>query len=206
MARYLGPTCKLSRREGTDLFLKSRGNPIENKCRLDQKPGQHGHRKTRESEYAHQLRAKQQVRRMYGILEKQFLNYYFAAEKQKGVTGINLLKMLEQRLDNVVYRMGYGSTRAESRQLVSHKSILVNGKILNIPSYQVQVGDTVEVREKSKKQVRIIAAMSVAEQLGFPKWVEVNAKNLSGVFKRIPDRDELSQEFEEQLVVEFYSK
>ncbi|MBL78764.1 MAG: 30S ribosomal protein S4 [Nitrosomonadaceae bacterium] len=206
MARYLGPTCKLSRREGTDLFLKSRGNPIENKCKLDQIPGQHGHHKSRESEYAHQLRAKQRIRRMYGILEKQFSNYYFAADKRKGVTGVNLLKMLEQRLDNVVYRMGYGSTRAESRQLVSHKAILVNGKTLNIPSYQVQEGDTVEVREKSKKQVRIVAAMSVAEQLGLPKWVEVNVKNLSGVFKRVPDRDELSPELEEQLVIELYSK
>lgn len=206
MARYLGPTCKLSRREGTDLFLKSRGNPIENKCKLDQKPGQHGFQKTRESEYARQLRAKQMIRRMYGILEKQFRNYYAKADKQKGVTGANLLRLLERRLDNVVYRMGYGSTRAESRQLVSHKAIMVNGKILNIPSYEVQEGDTVEVREKSKKQVRIIAAMSVAEELGFPDWMDVDAKKLSGVFKRIPDRDELSPELEEQLVVELYSK
>jgi len=206
MARYLGPTCKLSRREGTDLFLKSRGNPIENKCKLDQIPGQHGQKKSRLSDYANQLRAKQRIRRMYGVLEKQFRNVYKSADKRKGVTGDNLLQMLEQRLDNVVYRMGYGSTRAESRQLVSHKSILVNGKTVNIPSYQVQEGDTVEVREKSKKQVRIIAAMSVCEKLGLPEWVEVNVKNLSGVFKRVPDRDELSTELEEKLVVELYSK
>lgn len=206
MGRYIGPTCKLSRREGTDLFLKSRGNPIENKCKLDQKPGQHGVRNNRESEYARQLRAKQLIRRMYGVLEKQFRNYYIAADKQKGVTGINLLKFLEQRLDNVVYRMGYGSTRAESRQLVSHKAILVNNKIVSIASFQVQEGDTVEVRQKSKKQARIIAAISVAEQMGFPEWMEINSKNLSGVFKRIPDRDELSPELEEQLIVEFYSK
>ena len=206
MARYLGPTCKLSRREGTDLFLKSRGNPIENKCKIDQIPGQHGQKKSRLSDYANQLRAKQRIRRMYGVLEKQFRNVYKSADKRKGVTGDNLLQMLEQRLDNVVYRMGYGSTRAESRQLVSHKAILVNGKNVNIPSYQVQEGDTVEVREKSKKQVRIIAAMSVCENLGLPEWVEVNAKNLSGVFKRVPDRDELSTELEEKLVVELYSK
>jgi small subunit ribosomal protein S4 len=176
MARYLGPTCKLSRREGTDLFLKSRGNPIENKCKIDQIPGQHGQKKSRLSDYANQLRAKQRIRRMYGVLEKQFRNVYKSADKRKGVTGDNLLQMLEQRLDNVVYRMGYGSTRAESRQLVSHKAILVNGKTVNIPSYQVQEGDTVEVREKAKKQVRIIAAMSVCENLGLPEWVEVNAK------------------------------
>lgn len=206
MARYLGPTCKLSRREGTDLFLKSRGNPIENKCKIDQIPGQHGQKKSRLSDYANQLRAKQRIRRMYGVLEKQFRNVYKSADKRKGVTGDNLLQMLEQRLDNVVYRMGYGSTRAESRQLVSHKAILVNGKTVNIPSYQVQEGDTVEVREKSKKQVRIIAAMSVCENLGLPEWVEVNVKNLSGVFKRVPDRDELSTELEEKLVVELYSK
>ena len=206
MARYLGPTCKLSRREGTDLFLKSRGNPIENKCKLDQIPGQHGQKKSRLSDYANQLRAKQRIRRMYGVLEKQFRNVYKSADKRKGVTGDNLLQMLEQRLDNVVYRMGYGSTRAESRQLVSHKAILVNGKTVNIPSYQVQEGDTVEVREKSKKQVRIIAAMSVCEKLGLPEWVEVNVKNLSGVFKRVPDRDELSTELEEKLVVELYAK
>ena len=206
MAKYTGPTCKLSRREGTDLFLKSRGNPIESKCKIDQKPGQHGVRRGRESEYSLQLRAKQRIRRMYGVLEKQFRNYYAASDKKKGATGTNLLHMLEQRLDNVVYRMGFGSTRAESRQLVAHKSILVNGKAVNIPSYQVQEGDVVEVREKSKKQDRIINAMSVAEQLGFPEWMEINVKALSGVFKRIPERDELPSELAEYLVVELYSK
>ena len=206
MAKYTGPTCKLSRREGTDLFLKSRGNPIESKCKIDQKPGQHGVRRGRESEYSLQLRAKQRIRRMYGVLEKQFRNYYAASDKKKGATGTNLLHMLEQRLDNVVYRMGFGSTRAESRQLVAHKAILVNNTVVNIASYQVQEGDVVEVREKSKKQQRIISAMSVAEQLGFPEWMEVNVKALSGVFKRIPERDELPSELAEYLVVELYSK
>ena len=206
MAKYTGPTCKLSRREGTDLFLKSRGNPIESKCKIDQKPGQHGVRRGRESEYSLQLRAKQRIRRMYGVLEKQFRNYYAASDKKKGATGTNLLHMLEQRLDNVVYRMGFGSTRAESRQLVAHKAILVNNTVVNIASYQVQEGDVVEVREKSKKQQRIISAVSVAEQLGFPEWMEVNVKALSGVFKRIPERDELPSELAEYLVVELYSK
>ncbi|PHS68156.1 MAG: 30S ribosomal protein S4 [Methylophaga sp.] len=206
MGKYRGPTCKLSRREGTDLFLKSRGNPIESKCKIEQKPGQHGARRSRDSEYSLQLRAKQRIRRIYGVLEKQFRNYYIASDKKKGPTGTNLLNMLEQRLDNVVYRMGYGSTRAESRQLVAHKAILVNGKVVNIASYQVQEGDTVEVREKAKKQDRIINAMSVAEQFGLPEWVEVNVKGLSGVFKRIPERDELPSELAEYLVVELYSK
>jgi len=206
MAKYTGPTCKLSRREGTDLFLKSRGNPIESKCKIEQKPGQHGIRRGRDSEYSLQLRAKQRIRRMYGVLEKQFRNYYAASDKKKGATGTNLLSMLEQRLDNVVYRMGFGSTRSESRQLVAHKSILVNGKLVNIPSYQVQEGDVIEVREKAKKQDRIIGAMSVAEQLGFPEWMEINVKSLSGIFKRVPERDELSSELAEYLVVELYSK
>ena len=206
MAKYRGPVCKLSRREGTDLYLKSRGNPLENKCKLDQKPGQHGARRGRESEYAVQLRAKQRIRRIYGVLEKQFRNYYTLADKRKGATGSNLLFLLEQRLDNVVYRMGFGSTRAESRQLVAHKSILVNDKVTNIASYLVQAGDKVEVREKAKKQDRIVNAMSVAEQLGLPEWVEVNATLLSGVFKRIPERDELASDIDENLVVELYSK
>lgn len=206
MAKYRGPSCKLSRREGTDLFLKSRGNSLENKCKLDQKPGQHGARRGRESEYAVQLRAKQRIRRIYGVLEKQFRGYYKLADKRKGATGLNLLNLLEQRLDNVVYRMGYGSTRAESRQLVSHKAILVNGSVANIASYRVQPGDKVEVREKAKKQDRIVNAMSVAEQLGLPEWVEVNAGLLSGVFKRLPERDELASEIDENLVVELYSK
>ncbi|WP_430009840.1 30S ribosomal protein S4 [Methylophaga lonarensis] len=206
MGKYRGPTCKLSRREGTDLFLKSRGNPLESKCKIDQKPGQHGARRGRDSDYATQLRAKQRIRRMYGVLEKQFRNYYRMADQKKGATGINLLNMLEQRLDNVVYRMGFGSTRSESRQLVSHRAVMVNGQTVNIPSYQVKEGDVVEIREKAKKQERIVNAMSVAEQLGFPEWVEVNSKGLSGVFKRAPERDELPAELSENLVVELYSK
>ncbi len=206
MGKYCGPTCKLSRREGTDLMLKSRGNPIESKCKIDQRPGQHGARRGRESEYSLQLRAKQRIRRMYGVIEKQFRNYYIAAAKKKGSTGINLLDMLERRLDNVVYRMGYGSTRAESRQIVAHKGILVNDIVVNIASYQVQNGDTVAVREKSRKQERIVNAMSVAEQLGLPEWVEVDIKGLSGLFKRAPERDELPSDLAENLVVEFYSK
>jgi len=206
MGKYRGPTCKLSRREGTDLFLKSRGNSLESKCKAEQKPGQHGARRGRETDYALQLRAKQRVRRMYGVLEKQFRNYYAAADKKKGATGTNLLIMLERRLDNVVYRMGYGATRAEARQLVSHKAIVVNGTIVNIPSYQVQEGDTVEVRERAKKQERIVNAMSVAEQLGMPEWMDVNASGMTGVFKRIPERDELPSELQENLVVELYSK
>lgn len=206
MGKYRGPTCKLSRREGTDLFLKSRGNPLENKCKIETKPGQHGSRRSRDSDYAVQLRAKQRIRRMYGVLEKQFRNYYKKADQQKGSTGINLLNMLEQRLDNVVYRMGYAGTRAEARQLVSHKAITVNGAVVNIPSYQVHEGDTVEVREKAKKQERIIGAMSVAEEMGFPEWIEINSKSLSGIFKRVPERDELPAEISENLVVELYSK
>ena len=206
MGKYRGPTCKLSRREGTDLGLKSRGNPLESKCKIEQKPGQHGARRGRDSDYATQLRAKQRIRRIYGVMEKQFRNYYKAADQKKGSTGVNLLNLLEQRLDNVVYRMGYGSTRAESRQLVSHKAILVNGTVVNVPSFQVQEGDVVEVREKAKKQERIVNAMTVAEQLGLPEWVEVNSKLLSGTFKRIPERDELPAELSENLVVELYSK
>jgi small subunit ribosomal protein S4 len=206
MGKYRGPTCKLSRREGTDLFLKSRGNPIESKCKIETKPGQHGARRGRDSDYALQLRAKQRIRRMYGVLEKQFRNYYKSADQRKGATGVNLLNMLEQRLDNVVYRMGFSGTRSEARQLVSHKAILVNGKSTNIPSYQVQEGDVIEIREKAKKQERITNAMSVAEQLGFPEWIEVDAKALSGTFKRVPERDELPAELSENLVVELYSK
>jgi small subunit ribosomal protein S4 len=206
MGKYRGPTCKLSRREGTDLFLKSRGNPLESKCKIETKPGQHGARRGRDSDYALQLRAKQRIRRIYGVLEKQFRNYYKAADQKKGATGINLLNMLEQRLDNVVYRMGFAGTRAEARQLVSHKAILVNGTVTNVPSYQVKEGDVVEVREKAKKQERISTAISVAEDLGFPEWLEVNTKAFSGTFKRLPERDELPAELSENLVVELYSK
>ncbi len=206
MARYLGPTCKLSRREGTDLLLKSRGKSLEGKCKLEQKPGQHGTGRSRDSDYALQLRAKQRIRRIYGVLEKQFRNYYKTADLKKGATGHNLLNLLESRLDNVVYRMGYASTRAEARQLVSHKAIIVNDKITNICSYQLNVGDDVQVREKSKKQQRIIDSLTVAEQYGFPAWVEMDSKNMKGTFKSLPDRSELGSDINEQLVVELYSK
>ncbi len=206
MARYLGPTCKLARREGTDLFLKSRGKSLEGKCKLEQRPGQHGAKRTRSSDYALQLRAKQRIRRIYGVLEKQFRNYYKAADLKKGATGLNLLNLLESRLDNVVYRMGFASTRAEARQLVSHKAIMVNDKVVNIPSYQVSVGDVVSIREKAKKQQRIIDSLAVTEQYGFPAWVDVNAKEMNGTFKSLPDRADLGSEINEQLVVELYSK
>lgn len=206
MARYLGPTCKLSRREGTDLFLKSRGKSLDNKCKLDQRPGQHGAKRTRSSDYAMQLRAKQRLRRIYGILEKQFRGYYKKADMKKGATGENLLGLLESRLDNVVYRMGFASTRAEARQLVSHKSVQVNGVAINIPSYQLSPGDVLSIREKAKKQQRIIDALAVTEQYGFPSWVEVNPKTMTGSFTSLPDRVDLGSDINEQLVVELYSK
>ena len=206
MARYLGPKCKLSRREGTDLFLKSRARPLESKCQIDKIPGEQGAKGKRLSDYAVQLREKQKLRRIYGILEKQFRRYYQEANRRRGSTGENLLKLLECRLDNVVYRMGFGSTRNEARQLVSHKSILVNGKAVNIPSYQVQPADVIAIREKSRKQLRIQDALNVAEQYGFPEWVEVNSKKMEGTFKSIPERSDLPQEINEQLVVELYSK
>lgn len=206
MARYIGPTCKLSRREGTDLYLKSRGVSFEKKCKLDKKPGQHGEGRGRLSDYGVQLREKQKVRRIYGILERQFSNYFKKAAQQKGSTGENLLRLLEGRLDNVVYRMGFGATRSESRQLVSHKAILVNGKIVNIASYQVKAGDLISVREKAKKQVRVQDAIKVAEQLGFPSWVDVNVKELQGTYKSAPDRADLPAEINESLIVELYSK
>ena len=206
MARYLGPTCKLSRREGTDLFLKSRGKSLENKCKLDQRPGQHGAKRTRSSDYAMQLRAKQRIRRIYGILEKQFRGYYKKADMKKGATGENLLNLLESRLDNVVYRMGFATTRAEARQLVSHKAVQVNGVAINIPSYQLSPGDVISIREKAKKQQRIIDALTVTEQYGFPSWVEVNPKTMTGTFNSLPDRAELGSDINEQLVVELYSK
>ena len=206
MARYIGPTCKLSRREGTDLYLKSRGVSLEKKCKLDKVPGQHGENKARLSDYGVQLREKQKVRRIYGVLEHQFRNYFKEAARRKGSTGENLLELLECRLDNVVYRMGFGSTRAESRQLVSHKAISVNGQTVNIPSYQVKAGDVVEIREKSKKQTRIQDAVTVAEQIGFPAWVDVDGKALKGTFKSVPDRSDLPSEINESLIVELYSK
>lgn len=206
MARYLGPKCKLSRREGTDLFLKSRGKSLDGKCKLDQQPGQHGTKRSRLSDYATQLREKQKLRRIYGILERQFRNYYFAAAQAKGSTGQNLLDTLESRLDNVVYRMGFAATRAEARQVVSHKSVEVNGRVLNIPSYRVSVGDVISVRERSKAQLRIKDALNIAEQYGFPAWLEVDTQKMQGIFKSTPDRSELGSEINEQLVVELYSK
>ncbi len=206
MARYLGPKLKLSRREGTDLFLKSGVRAIDSKCKLETAPGQHGARKTRLSEYGVQLREKQKVRRTYGVLEKQFRNYYKDAARTKGNTGENLLTILETRLDNVVYRMGFGATRAESRQLVSHKSIMVNGSVVNIPSFKVSANDVISIREKSKKQARIIAALEVASQREKPTWVEVDNTKMEGAFKRLPERSDLSADINEQLIVELYSK
>lgn len=206
MARYLGPKLKLSRREGTDLFLKSGVRAVDSKCKLDTAPGQHGARKPRLSDYGLQLREKQKVRRIYGILEKQFRNYYKNAARLKGNTGENLLALLECRLDNVVYRMGFGATRAESRQLVSHKAILVNGQVVNVPSFQVSPEDVISVREKAKKQTRIIAALEVAGQREKPSWVETDASKMESVFKRIPERTDLSADINEQLIVELYSK
>lgn len=206
MARYLGPTCKLSRREGTDLFLKSGVRPIDSKCKTDVIPGQHGQRRGRLSDYGVQLREKQKVRRTYGVLEKQFRGYYKEAARLKGATGENLLQLLESRLDNVVYRMGFGSTRAESRQLVSHKSIVVNGDVVNIASYQVREGDVVSVRQKAKEQLRIKAALELAAQRNPIDWVAVDQNKLEGQFTRKPDRTELASEINENLIVELYSK
>ncbi len=206
MARYLGPKCKLSRREGADLLLKSRARPLESKCQIDKPPGEQGARTKRLSDYAVQLREKQKLRRIYGVLEKQFQNYYREAARLKGSTGENLLKLLECRLDNVVYRMGFGTTRNEARQLVSHKAVMVNGKTVNISSYQVSPDDVIAIREKCRKQVRIQDALTIAEQYGFPEWVEVNAKKMEGVFKTVPERRDLPPDINEQLVVELYSK
>lgn len=206
MARYLGPKCKLSRREGTDLFLKSGVRALDTKCNMETAPGQHGARRGRLSDYGSQLREKQKVRRMYGVLEKQFRSYYTEAARRKGATGENLLQLLECRLDNVVYRMGFGSTRAESRQLVSHKAVMVNDKVVNIPSYQVKPGDVVSVREKAKNQLRIKGALELAAQRAPVQWVEVDSKKMSGVFKAKPERTDLSSDINENLIVELYSK
>ncbi|WP_293761543.1 30S ribosomal protein S4 [uncultured Paraglaciecola sp.] len=206
MARYLGPKLKLSRREGTDLFLKSGVRAIESKCKIDTAPGQHGARRGRLSDYGVQLREKQKVRRMYGVLEKQFRNYYKEAARLKGNTGENLLQLLEQRLDNVVYRIGFASTRAEARQLVSHKAILVNGKVVNVPSFNVSADDVVSIREKAKKQARIVAALELADQREKPTWIEVDNKKMEGTFKRVPERSDLTADINEQLIVELYSK
>lgn len=206
MARYIGSTCKLARREGTDLQLKSGVRAIDSKCKIAVAPGQHGAKKGRLSDYGNQLREKQKIRRIYGVLERQFSNYYKKASKQKGVTGEILLQLLECRLDNVIYRMGFASTRAEARQLVNHRSILVNEKIVNIPSYQLKAGDMIEVREKSKAQARIQGALEVAKQRSQPHWIEIDDKKLQGTFKAIPERSDLPAEYNENLIVELYSK
>lgn len=207
MARYTGPKCKLSRREGTDLSLKSARRSLDSKCKLDTKPGQHGRISgARTSDYGQQLREKQKVRRMYGVLEKQFRRYFAEASRRKGNTGETLLQLLECRLDNVAYRMGFGSTRAEARQLVSHKAILVNGKPVNIPSYVVKVNDVVSIRQKSQNQLRIKDSLSLAESNGLPDWVSVDAKKMEGTLRSIPERGELSQEINESLIVELYSR
>ncbi len=207
MARYIGPKAKLSRREGTDLFLKSARRSLESKCKLDSKPGQHGRTSgARTSDFGNQLREKQKVKRIYGVLERQFRRYFAEADRRKGNTGETLLQLLEARLDNVVYRLGFASTRAEGRQLVSHKAITVNGNVVNIASYQVKVGDVVAIREKAKKQVRIAEALSLAEQTGFPLWVSVDAKKMEGSLKSWPDRADFNQEVNESLIVELYSR
>ena len=207
MARYTGPKSKLARREGTDLFLKSARRSLDSKCKLDTKPGQHGVKSgMRQSDFGNQLREKQKLRRMYGLMERQFRRYFAEAQRRKGSTGTNLLQLLESRLDNVVYRMGLGSTRAEARQLVTHCAIMVNGKSLNVPSAVLKAGDVVTVAEKSKGQLRIQDALQLAEKVGFPLWVEVDAKKMTGTFKGAPDRSEFAQDINESLVVELYSK
>ena len=207
MARYLGPKAKLSRREGTDLLLKSARRSIADKAKFDTKPGQHGRTSgARTSDYGLQLREKQKVKRMYGVLERQFRRYFAEADRRRGNTGVNLLTLLESRLDNVVFRMGLASTRAEARQLVSHRAIEVNGNSVNIPSYSVKTGDVIAVREKSKKQGRVLEALELAKSHGFPAWVEVAADKAEGVFKKTPDRDEFGADINENLIVELYSR
>ena len=206
MARYIGPKCKLSRREGTDLFLKSGVRALDSKCKVETKPGVHGAGRGRLSDYGLQLREKQKVRRIYGVLEKQFRGYYKEAARQKGATGENLLQLLETRLDNVVYRMGFGSTRAEARQLVSHKALSVNGQTVNVASFNVKAGDVVTVREKAKTQLRIKNALELASQRSDVAWIDVDSKKMEGTFKAVPERSELSSEINEQLIVELYSK
>jgi small subunit ribosomal protein S4 len=207
VARYIGPKARLSRREGTDLFLKSARRGLDTKCKLDSKPGQHGRTSgARTSDFGTQLREKQKVKRMYGVLERQFRRYFAEAERLKGSTGENLLQLLECRLDNVVYRMGFGSTRAEARQLVSHKAITVNGGVLNIPSALVKPSDVVAIRDKSKKQARVVDSLNLAEQQGFPDWVAVDKTKMEGTFKKVPDRSDLSADINESLIVELYSR
>ena len=207
MARYLGPKAKLSRREGSDLLLKSARRSISDKAKFDSKPGQHGRTSgQRSSDFGVQLREKQKVKRTYGVLERQFRRYFAEADRRRGNTGANLLFLLEARLDNVVFRMGFASTRAEARQIVSHKAITVNGKSVNIPSYSVKAGDVIAVREKSKKQGRVIEALELAKQIGFPAWVDVSTDKAEGVFKKSPDRDEFGSDINESLIVELYSR
>jgi small subunit ribosomal protein S4 len=208
MARYTGPTCKLARREGVDLNLKSPARGLESKCKLNQPPGQHGDsRRQRLSDYALQLREKQKVRRMYGVLEKQFRNYYKEAARRKGATGENLLQLLESRLDNVVYRLGFAVTRAQARQMVSHKSVEINGKVVNIPSYQVRPEDRVSIREKARKQLRIQESINVSRELDLvPAWIDVDFDKMEGVFKAAPERSDLPPDINENLIVELYSK
>lgn len=206
MARYLGPTCRLSRREGTDLFLKSRTKPLDKKCKLAKVPGQTGERRRRLSDYGMQLREKQKVRRIYGILERQFRIYYQKAAQKKGATGENLLRILESRLDNIVYRMGFGSTRAESRQLINHKAIEINGKIINIPSYQVSPLDEITVCEKARKQIRIHRSIELSEQYNYPEWLDVDFKAMKGILKRLPEREDLMTDINVNLIVELYSR
>ena len=207
MARYLGPKAKLSRREGTDLFLKSARRAISDKAKFDTKPGQHGRTSgSRTSDFGLQLREKQKVKRMYGVLERQFRRYFAEADRRKGNTGANLLFILESRLDNVVYRMGFGSTRAEARQLVSHKSLTVNGEVVNIPSYMVKAGDIIAIREKAKKQLRVADSLKLADSVGMPDWVAVDATKMEGTFKKLPDRDQFGADINESLIVELYSR
>lgn len=207
MARYIGPKCKLARREGTDLFLKSARRSLDSKCKLDVKPGQHGVKSgMRQSDFGNQLREKQKLRRMYGVLERQFRRYFAEAARRKGSTGTNLLQLLESRLDNVVYRMGFGSTRAEARQLVSHGAIVVNNVRQNVPSATIRAGDIVAIADRSKAQLRIIDSLQLAEKVGFPSWVEVDPKKMTGTYKGAPERSEFGQDINESLVVELYSK
>lgn len=206
MSKYIGPKCKLSRREGTDLQLKSGIRPIESKCKLETLPGQHGQRRGRLTDYGVQLRMKQMIRRYYGVLERQFRKYYAEADRKKGSTGEELLKILEARLDNVVYRLGFASTRAEARQLVNHGAVMVNGTVLNIPSAAVKPNDVIEIKGKAKDQMRIAAALELAQQRKQPEWLEVDAKQKKGIFKAYPDINELPSEFKVSLVVELYSK
>lgn len=208
MARYIGPTCKLARREGTDLFLKSPARPLDKKCKLEQKPGQHGAaKKAKNSDYSVQLREKQKVKRIYGVLERQFRRYYAEASRRRGATGENLLQLLECRLDNIVYRLGFAVTRAQARQMVAHRSVLVNGKAVNVPSYQVRVGDSVSLAERAKDQLRVKEALTLSQEMDLaPSWLEVDAAKATGVFKQLPERSDLSAEINENLIVELYSK